>query len=412
MASARVEGDYLQDTTSVASLIQAARELESQGQLLEAIDSYIQGLDELSQLDLDSREDLKLFMLVKVSELASRLKLFEVGVEYSIRALELSVKMFGRDSIDCFYRINDLGVLFDEHGLLNDAGHLYRRSLFGRLRVNGPDHADTLMTMQELASVNQKLGNVDAARTLLEKSYIGQENLQESPNEATTMMRLNNTAATYTKLGETGTAVRLWKSCVPRMGRSLGPGHKTTCVSVRNLLKFMNEDETTVDAEIQDVLSSMQEEKNMSDLTFPALQDYADFLAKNRRFEDAVALYRHLFNWGMKKNRNNTSRGSPDDNTIHCLHCLACCLNFLQRVPEAKQAFQQLDELTAQSRSAVDNDNMRKMALAAKRERVEAEAKSWGLDKPGRCACGNMTRRRCSSKLPFYCSPLNTSCCS
>ena len=44
--------------------------------------------------------------------LAKELNLFEVGVEYNLQALELSIKQFSKDSINNFQLINNLGVLF------------------------------------------------------------------------------------------------------------------------------------------------------------------------------------------------------------------------------------------------------------------------------------------------------------
>ncbi|KFY49313.1 hypothetical protein V496_10097 [Pseudogymnoascus sp. VKM F-4515 (FW-2607)] len=110
--------------------------------------------------------------------------------------MELSVKQYSKDSINRFYRINELGVLFEKQGMLKEAAYLYRGSLHGRIKINGPNHADTLMTMLELANVSQQLGNLYASRSLLEQSYIGSENL-ETPDEQFIIGVLNNLATTY-----------------------------------------------------------------------------------------------------------------------------------------------------------------------------------------------------------------------
>lgn len=83
-----------------------------------------------------------------VEKLAQSHGLFDVGVEYNIRALKHSVKQYSKDSINNFYRINDLAVHFDKDGMLQEAAYLYRRSLLGRMKIKGVDHPDTLMTMQ------------------------------------------------------------------------------------------------------------------------------------------------------------------------------------------------------------------------------------------------------------------------
>ncbi|KAH6971328.1 hypothetical protein EDB80DRAFT_596401, partial [Ilyonectria destructans] len=82
-----------------------------------------------------------------------------------------------------------------------------------------------------------RLGNIDAARLLLEQSYTGYENLQK-PNTQATIVTLNNLAATYKSLRKTYYARALLESAIPRMRHSFGPGDETTYCAVRNLLQF------------------------------------------------------------------------------------------------------------------------------------------------------------------------------
>ena len=389
MRGGRVLGNRLRDLDEVQTHLEAANALPEREQL-QAMNSQIAALEVLIKLDLDAEEELKFLILVKIAVLAHDLNMFEVGVEYNLRALELSVKQFSKDSINNFQLINDLGILFDKQGMLKEAAYLYRRSLLGRIKIHGPNHADTLMSMQELANVSQTLGNLNASRSLLEQAYIGSENLEEL-DEQFTMGTLNNFAATYNALGKVSQAIALLESAIPRMRLSLGLGSKTTCGTVCNLLLFTKGN--VVAAEVRNMIRDMQE-----DMTEPgsmAIQSYADFLARNRRFGEAEGFYRKSYD------RMMASLGGSDNNTIQCLYCLAHCLNLLRKIPEADDAFRQLARLTAQSPGS-QNLYQASMAaiskLSAKKDLLQAESTSWGLDKPGKCPCSKDTMRLCSSQ--------------
>lgn len=377
------------DHKPVDTRLDAADGHEERGERHQAMDLWIETLGMVEDFDCDDCEQRKFIMLYKIAILAQELNLFEVGVEYSLRALELCVKQFSKDSINNFQVINNLGVLFDKHGMIKEAAYLYRRSLLGRMKLEGPDHADTLMTMQELANVSTRLGNLDAGRLLLEQSYIGHANLQER-NERVTMGILNNLARTYSELGQGNRAVALLESAIPKMRHSLGPGDDLTCGATRNLLAYVQKG--TVAPEVQDVIRDMQED--MTDPGSMTIKCYADYLTRERRFLEAEGLYRKAYDWRVAR------FGDSDSETIECLYAFALCLDALQKIPQAEEAFQQLVRSTAHS---PENQHLHQVSiqaigqLSARKDRLQAELRSWGLEKPGRCPCGKDTMKLCSS---------------
>ncbi len=109
---ARVLRDRVTDDKTVRAHLEAASGLEKRGELLQAINSWIEALGALLNSDSDAEEERKVLVLAKIAVLAKELNLFEVGVEYNLQALELSIKQFSKDSINNFQLINNLGVLF------------------------------------------------------------------------------------------------------------------------------------------------------------------------------------------------------------------------------------------------------------------------------------------------------------
>ncbi|KFX92237.1 hypothetical protein O988_07360 [Pseudogymnoascus sp. VKM F-3808] len=256
MRKARVIINRLAILDEVKAQLEASVSLP-ENDLHKIMHSRIAALEMLNRKDLDGNEELKFLALVNIAGLARDLNMFEVGVEYYLRALELSVKQYSKDSINNFQLINSLGVLFDTQNMHKEAGYLYRRSLLGRINIHGFNHADTLMSMQELANVNQKLGNLNASRSLLEQAYIGSENLEKT-DEQFTMGVLNNLAATYSLLGKAPEAIDILKLAIPRMRDSLGLRSTATCGAICNLLQFTKGNE--VAAEVHNIIRDMQED--------------------------------------------------------------------------------------------------------------------------------------------------------
>ncbi|KAH6974809.1 hypothetical protein EDB80DRAFT_900317 [Ilyonectria destructans] len=385
----RFLGGRFRDHEPVDTRLDAADGQEERGERRQAMNLWIEALGMVQDFDCDDCEQRKFIMLFKVAILAQELNLFEVGVEYSLRALELCVKQFNKDSINNFQVINNLGVLFDKHGMFEEAAYLYRRSLLGRMKLAGPDHEDTLMTMQELANVNTRLGNIDAARLLLEQSYIGHANLQE-PNKRATMGILSNLATAYSTLGQRHHAVALLESAIPQMRHSFGLGDDLTCGATRNLLTYVQKG--TLASGVRDVIRDMQED--MTDPGSITIKCYADYLTRQRRLLEAEGVYRKAYDWRVAR------FGDSDSEAMECLYALAVCLDALQKIPQAEEAYQQLARLTAHS---PENQHLHQAyiqavaQLSASKDRLQAELRSWALEKPGRCACGKDTMRLCSS---------------
>ena len=76
-------------------------------------------------------------------------------LNYCYRALEARERTLGPDHAYTLSSVNDLASLLNKRGQLDEAEPLYRRALDGYERTLGPDHEDTLRIAGNLESLLQ-----------------------------------------------------------------------------------------------------------------------------------------------------------------------------------------------------------------------------------------------------------------
>jgi tetratricopeptide (TPR) repeat protein len=114
------------------------------------------------------------------------------------------------------------------------AGALYRRELEFRRRVLGPEHRDTLGSMNNLAAVLASQGDLAGARKLQEETLAVYAQVQ-GPEHPETLAAMNNLAVTLNRQGEFAQARRLEEETLALRVRILGPVHPDTLSSMINL---------------------------------------------------------------------------------------------------------------------------------------------------------------------------------
>ena len=86
-----------------------------------------------------------------------------------------------------------VGLVDSSSSKLEDAKKLYERALSGQERLLGPNHADTLMTINNLAGFLKDQGKLEEAKKLYERALPGFERLL-GPNHADTLTTVKNLA--------------------------------------------------------------------------------------------------------------------------------------------------------------------------------------------------------------------------
>ena len=81
--------------------------------------------------------------------------------------------MLGPDHPDTLDSMNNLAMLLKDQGKLEEAEPLFQQCLAGRKKVLGPDHPDTLITMYNFASFLEEKGDLANMETHARQSLEG-----------------------------------------------------------------------------------------------------------------------------------------------------------------------------------------------------------------------------------------------
>lgn len=157
----------------------------------------------------------------------------QAATEY-VRALQLSVRIFGPESVETATLRNNFGLICSELGKFDDAESLYRQSLAVREKVLGPNHVDVAQTLNNLGSLYRQTNRQAQAIGLFERSLAIRE-ARYGPNHAQVSQSLNQLGSVYQDLGQTERAEAYFLRALQIGETSLGPRHLETAASLNNL---------------------------------------------------------------------------------------------------------------------------------------------------------------------------------
>jgi eukaryotic-like serine/threonine-protein kinase len=153
-------------------------------------------------------------------------------------ARTLYSKHLGPDHPDTLKSMNSLAVMYDALGRFPEALALRLETFALRRARLGPGHPDTLATMMGLANSYSALGQHDKALRLREETLaLVEVHPQLGPGHPDTLLCMNNLANSCEAVGEHDKALRLREETLARRRAhpALGPGHPDTLQSMNNL---------------------------------------------------------------------------------------------------------------------------------------------------------------------------------
>ena len=124
-------------------------------------------------------------------------------------------------------------LLYDE-GSWSTAAELVVQVMETRKRVLGPEHPNTLASMDHLAFTYQNQGRWQEAEKL-QLQVIETRNRVQGPEHPHTLISMGNLAMIYSNQGRWQEAEELQVQAIEMMNRVLGPEHPNTLVSITNL---------------------------------------------------------------------------------------------------------------------------------------------------------------------------------
>jgi serine/threonine protein kinase len=158
----------------------------------------------------------------------------EVAARQFQAAHALYARDRGPDHPDTLASMNNLANSYHALGRLADALQLREETLALRRRKLGPNHPDTLGSMNNLATSYDALGrHADALRLREETLELRKAKL--GPDHADTLASLNNLAISYRILDRHAEAIKLLEETLPRMKAKVGPGNPRTLACMHNL---------------------------------------------------------------------------------------------------------------------------------------------------------------------------------
>jgi serine/threonine protein kinase/lipopolysaccharide biosynthesis regulator YciM len=160
---------------------------------------------------------------------------------YPDRAIRLLTKAhhtftatLGPDHPDTLRSMNRLANSYGDAGQIDRAIKLHEETLALRKAKLGPDHPDTLGSMNNLAYNYSDAGQNDRALKLFEETLALMRS-KLGPDHPDTLKSLNNLAESYRNAGQIDRALKLHEETLALMRSKLGPDHPDTLKSMSNL---------------------------------------------------------------------------------------------------------------------------------------------------------------------------------
>ena len=109
---------------------------------------------------------------------------YNEAVAIQEKALALAERVLGPEHPDTLKSVNSLGNLYKAQGRYGEAEPLFKRALAASERVLGPEHPNTLASVASLGALYQAQGRYGEAEPLLKRALAGYERVlgPEHPN--------------------------------------------------------------------------------------------------------------------------------------------------------------------------------------------------------------------------------------
>jgi tetratricopeptide (TPR) repeat protein len=224
----------------------------------------------------------------------------QVGLGYPQKAIALFTRAratytaaLGPDHPDTVASMNNLACSYADAGKTDRALRLFEETLALRKATLGPDHPDTLMSMNNLAGSYAAAGQNEQALKLYEdtlalrKAKLGTDH----PHTLTSMRDLANSLAAA---GQTERALKLREEALALQKAKLGPDHPETPVSMMNLaISYADAGQTDRAMKLFEETLALQKTKLGADhpYTLASMGNLASSYADSGQNDRALKLY-------------------------------------------------------------------------------------------------------------------------
>jgi eukaryotic-like serine/threonine-protein kinase len=172
-----------------------------------------------------------------VGDAYMELGLYTQGQPHMERALELRRRELGPEHRETLTSMNNLAALYEAQGQYEKAERLFTQALDAHRRLLGIEHPDTLKSMNNMAFLYEGRGQYEKAEPMylqmleVKRRVLGAEHPE-------TLKSMNNLAALYAARGQVAKAETLHVQALEINRRVLGAEHPDTLMSMSNLGKL------------------------------------------------------------------------------------------------------------------------------------------------------------------------------
>ncbi len=247
------------------------------------------------------------------------LGLYGRAEQHAKRGIELRTRAFGPEHPDTLRSMNSLGLVYLRQGRSSEAEKLQQETSETERRVLGPDHPDTLKSMNSLASVYESQGRYEEAEKLTRETLEAERRVL-GPEHPDTLSSMNDLATVYVQQGRYDDAEKILRETLEARRRVLGPDDPTTLDSMNNLGAVCQFQGRYGEAEKLYQESLVVKRRVLGPehpRTLQAMSNLVDVYVQQGRFSDAVKLLPEI----LKVQRNVLGPEHPD--TLSSMNLLA-----------------------------------------------------------------------------------------
>jgi tetratricopeptide (TPR) repeat protein len=206
--------------------------------------------------------------------------------------------------------MNNLAAVYSAQGKYAQAEALFHESLGIKRRVLGPDHADTLLTMDNLANVYDERGKYAQADVLASQCLEIRRRVL-GPEHPDTLWSMETLAAIYNAQGEYAQAEALYSRTLEIQRRVLGAEHPSTLDTLVGLAAMYQRQSKHALAETYAVqaLAGRRHALGLENAdTMSSAADLALAYFSEGKFAESEPLAREALEFGQKKQMDNWQR--------------------------------------------------------------------------------------------------------
>jgi len=246
--------------------------------------------------DFADEPEIEAFLRRTIGRTYYRLGVYDEAEEQLRIALELRGRTLGPEHVDTLRSMNDLGLVLRRKGRLAEAQELYHRALDVQRARLGPEHPDALDTLNNMANALRTEGRILDAEPIYREVYEARRRVlgEEDPD---TLMSKSNLVSVYSGKGMLDEAERLAREVLESRRKVLGDEHLDTMMSLNNLAIVLRKQGEYSEAEelYRQALEIQRRELGETHAdTLIVMDNLAGVLLATGDLEEAESLRRHV----------------------------------------------------------------------------------------------------------------------